>query len=107
MKNFTFLLTAVLLFISSISNGENGKKAFYGMWTLDIDEGKAVGWLNVNEDKGYLDAELLWRGGSVVPVAHVYFAGDDILVVTQTNEVRISKEGDPERKHEVTQQRPT
>lgn len=73
------------------------------MWTLDIEEGKAVGWLHVNEDKGYLDAELLWRGGSVEPVAHVYFAGDSILGVTRTGEVRISKKGDPERIHVVTQ----
>lgn len=103
MKNIAFFLLAVLLFSAFISKGQDEKKAFCGMWTLDIEEGRAVGWLHVNEDKGYLDAELLWRGGSVVPVAHVYYGGDKILVVTQTNEIRISKKGDPERKQVVTQ----
>ncbi len=102
MKKITFLLMAVLVLSAFISKGQDEKKAFYGMWTIDIEEGTAVGWLNVNEDKGYLDAELLWGGGSVEPVADVYFTADNILVVTQTNEVRVSKKDAPERKHVVT-----
>jgi hypothetical protein len=68
------------------------------MWTLDI-EGGSVGWLNVNDDKGFLDAELLWQGGSVVPVASVYFVDNANLVVTRTRE--IARAG--ERKHVATQ----
>ena len=79
-------------------NAQDVRKEFYGMWTLDIENG-SVGWLGVNEDKGFLDAELLWQGGSVVPVSSVYFKDEHTLVVTRTNNVRRTEE----RSHVVTQ----
>jgi hypothetical protein len=51
-----------------------------------------VGWLNVNDDKGFLDAELLWQGGSVVPVASVYFVDNTTLAVTRTREISRAEE---------------
>ena len=75
---------------------------FLGMWTLDIEGGK-VGWLEVHEKEGFLDANLLWIGGSVLPVGHVYLADENTLIVTRTQE-RIRKtdsQGD-ERVHVVT-----
>ena len=81
---------------------QNSLNGFGGMWTIEIEDG-AVGWLNVHNENGYLDAELLWRGGSVVPVSDVYFVGKKNLVVTRTREVVRSKEDEPERKHTVTQ----
>ena len=97
MKRFGILLAGIYLVALTV-NAQNAKKDFYGMWTIDI-EGGSVGWLSVNEDKGYLDADLLWQGGSVVPVASVYFIDDKTLVVTRTRE--IGREGD--RKFVVTQ----
>jgi hypothetical protein len=87
-----FFSTALFL------NAQDVRKEFYGMWTLDIEDG-SVGWLGLNEDKGFLDADLLWQGGSVVPVANVYFKDDHTLVVTRTNDVRRSDD----RRHVVTQ----
>ena len=58
---------------------------FLGRWALTIPGGGA-GWLGVNNDAGYLDASVLWGGGSVVPVDSVYMDGDT-LVVTRINEV--------------------
>lgn len=98
MKNFKFLLIAVFAMANFISAAQNSKNDFYGMWTLDIDGG-SVGWLNVNEEKGFLDADLLWQGGSVVPVSHVYFVDDKTLVVTRTREMKKSEE----RTHIATQ----
>ncbi len=70
-----------------------------GTWTLDV-EGGGVGWLNVHDEQGFLDAELLWIGGSVLPVSDVYLLDDDTLVVTRTNEVTMTEEGAAdERKH--------
>jgi len=63
------------------TNGD--KNPFLGAWSLDIEDGK-VGWLNVHEDEGYLDAELLWEGGSVLPVGHIYLVDANTLVVTRT-----------------------
>jgi hypothetical protein len=87
-----FFSTALLL------SAQDVRKEFYGMWTLDIEDG-SVGWLSVDEDKGFLDAELLWQGGSVLPVASVYFKDDHTLMVTRTGEVRRSDS----RRHVVTQ----
>ncbi len=75
---------------------------FLGMWTLDI-EGGGVGWLEVHEKQGFLDADLLWIGGSVVPVAHVYLVDQKNLVVTRTWERTVHTDPDgKERKHTLT-----
>ncbi len=102
MKKISVLLVAILALIAVNSSAQTKEKEFYGMWTLDI-EGGSVGWLNVNEDKGFLDAELLWQGGSVVPVADVYFVDSKTLVVTRVREVTVGMTGDVERKHTITQ----
>lgn len=98
MKNLYSILAVVFILLVLNSNGQNTQKDFYGMWTLDI-EGGSVGWLNVHENAGFLDAELLWQGGSVVPVSHVYFTGENSLVVTRTREIEKSTS----RKHTLTQ----
>ena len=93
------IILFVALFSTAISvNAQDARKEFYGMWTIDI-EGGSVGWLGVNDDKGFLDADLLWQGGSVVPVSGVYFKNANTLVVTRTNEVKRSDN----RKHVVAQ----
>lgn len=98
MKNIKFLVVAVFVLIAFFSNAQNSKKDFFGMWTIDIDGG-SVGWLEVQDNKGFLDADLLWQGGSVVPVSNVYFVDENNLVVTRTREIAKSEE----RKHVVTQ----
>ncbi len=98
MKRIAVYLTSILTVIFMSSFAQDSQKEFYGMWTIDIDNG-SVGWLNVNEDKGFLDGELLWQGGSVVPVSHVYFIDDNTLVVTRTREIA----RDANRNHVLTQ----
>lgn len=98
MRKINFLLAAVFVLTAFISKAQDAKKDFFGMWTIEIEDG-SVGWLGVNDDKGYLDASLLWKGGSVTPVSHVYFLDDKTLVVTRTRE--LSKGED--RKHVTTQ----
>ncbi len=63
---------------------------FLGQWTIDINGG-SVGWLEVRQEKDYLDADLLWGGGSVVPVASVYIT-DKYLIVTRTDNVVRTKD---------------
>ena len=58
--------------------------AFMGRWALHLPGG--AGWLEVQDEHGYLDASLLWYGGSVVPVASVNVS-DGVLNVTRTNAV--------------------
>lgn len=98
MKNLFSILVAVFALLEINSTAQNAQKDFYGMWTIDI-EGGSVGWLGVNDTKGYLDAELLWQGGSVVPVSNVYFVDDKTLVATRTYEINKNDQ----RKFTVTQ----
>lgn len=98
MKNFRTLLVAVFVFTAIFANAHDAKKDFYGMWSIAIEDG-GVAWLGVNEDKGFLDAELLWYGGSVALVSDVYFMDDNTLVVTRTRETK----KDEDRKHIITQ----
>jgi hypothetical protein len=101
MKKISAFFITILM-TTIMACGQNVKQDFYGMWTIAIDGG-SVGWLNVHEDNGILDAELLWQGGSVLPVSDVYFEDDKNLVVTRTQE-RLMERGDENgRKMVVTQ----
>lgn len=64
---------------------------FTGQWTLDI-QGSTVGWLEVRQETDYLDADLLWIGGSVLPVSDIFLANDGHLIVTQINDVSVKKD---------------
>jgi hypothetical protein len=80
-----------------------GINDYLGQWTIDI-KGGTVGWLEVRQEDGYLDADLLWIGGSVNPVANVFLSGNKYLIVTQTNNV-VRKRDDnknPLRTHIIT-----
>lgn len=100
-KRYSILIAILILFVFN-SNAQNAQKNFYGMWTIAIDGG-SVGWLNVHENNGYLDAELLWQGGSVLPVSDVYFEDDKNLVVTRTQE-RLMERGNENGRKMVTTQ---
>ena len=82
-----FVLCFTTAFLVNAQDVRDVRKDFFGMWTIEI-EGGSVGWLGVNDDKGFLDAEILWGGGSVVPVANVYFSGTHTLVATFSSNVK-------------------
>jgi hypothetical protein len=73
---------------------------FLGRWSLYLPGG--AGWLELRYEKDYYDADLLWYGGSVLPVASVYFQ-DDMLVVSRiSNVVRERNDaGEPVRTHQL------
>ncbi len=112
MKSVSFLLSVILLLITiSTSTGQektskpgrNRINEFLGQWTLDI-KGGSVGWLDLRQENGYLDADLLWVAGSVEPVSNVYLANDKYLIVTRTNEVvrKRDDKNNPVRRHVIT-----
>jgi len=95
------LAISTTLFANSFENAEN-ENGFLGAWTFDV-EGGGVGWLNVHNEDGFLDAELLWIGGSVLPVAHIYELDENNIVVTRTEDVVKKKnEGGKDRVHTIT-----
>ena len=104
MKTKLRYLFAVLFFIQtgfySVAQENQTAKQYLGQWSLFLPGG--AGWLEVRQEEGYLDADILWYGGSVVPVASVYIMGDD-LVVTKTSQVkRPENNGNPSKTHTLT-----
>jgi hypothetical protein len=76
---------------------------FTGQWTMDI-RGGMVGWIDIRQEDGYLDADLLWKWGSVEPVANAFLTADRGLIVTRTNEVAVKTDtsGKAIRSHTIT-----
>jgi hypothetical protein len=104
MKKYFVLLIFLMFILCKSGNSQNAAPTHTGHWTLDIDGG-FVGWLKVTEADGYLDGSLLWKWGSVTPVAHVYFDADaNQLVATRTQNVIRNRndEGNPLRSHVIT-----
>jgi hypothetical protein len=92
---FFTLMPAILLIVSCTSTPkENANQpvqktdisGFLGQWTIDI-EGGSVGWLEVRQEDNYLDADVLWGGGSVLPVSDIFLAKDQVLMVQRSNNV--------------------
>ena len=100
-RSFTQILSAILVLLCfSIPSAvaQNGAEVFMGRWGLHLPGG--AGWLHVHDDNGYLDAELLWYGGSVLPVANVYVS-DGKLVVTRVANVKRSDDRTHQTREEV------
>lgn len=101
MKTRHFLIMLMIAFFCGLSlqshAQEESADSFLGMWALTLDyENNNAGWLEVRQEKGYLDADLLWRWGSVLPVGHTLVAGDMLLLI-QGRDVVKKIEGKPDR----------
>ena len=93
-----FLLSIISLGSANSIAGEEIDK-YLGRWALQFEEG--MGWLEVRQEDGYLDADLLWRGGSVVPVANVFVA-DGKLNVTRISKRNFDQGDGKMRTHTIT-----
>ena len=95
-------MTALTLASSASAFAAEGGNPFIGNWALTIPGGGA-GWLGITQEKGYYDGSILWGGGSVVPVASVFF-DNETLYVTRVNEVqRKNDAGKVVRTHQFTE----
>jgi hypothetical protein len=113
MKIITFCLSvfSMALLLSSCKNEPKVQpvpktdiKEFFGQWTLDIDSA-LVGWLEVKQEDKYIDASLLWKWGSVEPVANVFLLDNKYLVVTRISTInrKVDADGKVLRKHIITE----
>jgi hypothetical protein len=75
---------------------------YIGRWALTI-PGGAAGWLGVTQEKGYLDASLLWGGGSVLPVDSVYVDQDGLTITRNSKVERKDAEGNVVRTQVFTE----
>lgn len=111
-NSFFISIAAILLAVSSCQQSSKPvaettlPKAtindFLGQWTIDV-KGGGVSWLEVRQENGYPDAELLWIGGSVSPVASVYMDNSNHLIVTRIDNVVRTKDvgNNPLRTHQI------
>lgn len=85
LKNLTTLLLLALLLcnVSSLKASDE-TNPYLGRWALHFEGG--MGWLEVRQEEGYLDADLLWIGGSVTPAASIHI-DEGKLFVTRTSTV--------------------
>ena len=67
--------TLTLLLAASASAADN---PFVGNWALALPGGGA-GWLGVTQEKNYLDASMLWGGGSVTPLDSAFMADESLM----------------------------
>lgn len=95
------LFAIVLLSSASIAFAKPAD-CFIGRWALTIPSGRA-GWLEVEDKGSYLDARLLWGGGSVVPVDSVYIDGDTLNVTRVRKVGRNDKKGKVVRTQQFTE----
>jgi hypothetical protein len=88
----------LLLSIPNVSKAVDSANPFLGRWALFLPGG--AGWLEVKQMDTYLDASLLWYGGSVEPVSSVYMQGETLVVTRTRNFVRTTNvAGAPARTH--------
>ncbi len=83
--------------------GENGTNLsdFTGRWSLYLPGG--AGWLEVRQEEGYMDGDVLWYGGSVIPVSSMFLRGDTLFFTRSREIVRErDQSGKPVRIHTVT-----
>lgn len=93
----TFYFLAVALMLATFSSCNTGQEKvspvqktdiseFFGQWTIDI-EGGSVGWIEVRQDQGFIAGDILWGGGSVLPVSNIFLASDRTLVLQRAGSV--------------------
>ena len=64
------IIAGIFILIAAPSGAQDDPvDPFVGMWALDLEyENNTAGWLEVSQEDGYIDSEILWRWGSVYPV---------------------------------------
>lgn len=90
MKKYSFLrLIFSIIGIAACASGLQAQapiEKFLDRWALTIPDGSA-GWLEVTREDGYFDAQILWGGGSVLPVDSVVFPNRNTLMITRSKTV--------------------
>lgn len=84
-------------------SADAGRDTYLGRWAFDIPEVGGPVWVGIRQEDGYLDADMLWVGGSVVPVASVSTSEENYMVTKIDSVVRERDEkGQPTRVHHLT-----
>ena len=86
------IVTATLLISTHFLKASDDLKPFLGFWALTLPN-DVPGWIEIRQESGYLDGDILWGWGSVVPLSNVYLDGDK-LVTTRTHNIVRKRDDD-------------
>ena len=87
--NVWIILGLVVLFVSTTRAQNESVDPFLGMWALTLDyDHHHAGWLEVRQEKGYIDADLLWRSGSVRPIDFTFIMDGELFLTRGRDMVR-------------------
>lgn len=107
IRTTVVMMVVMLLFVGIVQMEaqEDPAAPFIGMWALALDyENNKAGWLEVRQEEGYLDADILWRWASVYPVEYTMIFDGDLLLVRGQEVVRKRDEaGNPVRTQHAIQ----
>lgn len=84
-RSILVALTWFVFFLTGFSQEESNP--FIGRWALLL-PGDGAGWLEIRQEKGYLDGDILWYSGSVVPVSSVLMENDKLIITRSSDMVR-------------------
>jgi len=91
----------ILCYQPSKGNTTYDVEPFLGRWALFLPGG--AGWLEVRQEKGYLDGDILWYGGSVSPVSSIVTKNDTLIITRSRNIIRKrDADGKPVRTQTLT-----
>jgi len=90
--NKNIFCVIILLTSTVTSHSAYADNPYIGHWALILPNG-GPGWLGITEEKGGLDAAILWGGGSVKPVSSVKVEGDRLVITRVEVERRGADKG--------------
>jgi hypothetical protein len=98
------IITAALLVTTHFLKASDDIKPFLGFWAVTLPN-NVPGWIEIRQESGYLDGDILWGWGSVVPLANVYLDGDKLIATRKHDMIRKKDaHGNPVRTQYITSQ---
>jgi hypothetical protein len=81
---------------SHVDTPQNDVSSYLGQWTFDFGQ-RSVGWLQVRQEEGYLDADLMWGGGGIAyGLPYVYVAGGKLYLGRNPRNAVLTRNADGE-----------
>jgi len=90
--NKNILCAVFILTLVVADHSAQAGNPYIGYWALTLPNG-GPGWLGITQEKGGLEASILWGGGSVKPVNWVKVEGDRLVITRVQVERRGANKG--------------
>lgn len=101
-NKLTALALTLMVTFSSLS-AQSEASPFLGLWALDLDySDNKAGWIEVRQENGYLDADILWRWGSVFPLDFAMETDGRLILNQVYNVPRKNEAGEVVKTHRIT-----